>query len=114
MITIYGIKNCDSVKKAIKYMKNNDLDYEFVDFRETPILADKIADWVTKAPIEKLFNTRGTNYRTLKLKELNLDDKGKEAWLVKENILLKRPVIEYEGKVIVAFNEVEYDTIFKP
>lgn len=113
MITIYGIKNCDSVKKALKYMKNNDLAYEFVDFRETPIEAEKIADWVQKSPIEKLFNTRGTNYRTLKLKELNLDAAGKEAWLVKENILLKRPIIEYKDKVIVAFNEAEYDTIFK-
>jgi len=113
MITIYGIKNCDSVKKAIKYMKSNALAYTFVDFRETPIQADKIAYWVTKSSIEKLFNTRGTNYRTLKLKELNLDDAGKEAWLVKENILLKRPVIEYGDKVIVAFNEKEYDVIFK-
>ena len=113
MITIYGIKNCDSVKKAIKYMKSHDLDYTFVDFRETPIPANKIAHWISKAPIEKLFNTRGTNYRTLKLKELNLDDEGKEAWLVKENILLKRPVIEYEDRVIVAFNEKEYDEIFK-
>ncbi len=94
-------------------MKSHNLTYTFVDFRETPISADKIAHWVTKAPIEKLFNTRGTNYRTLKLKELNLDDAGKEAWLVKENILLKRPVIEYEDKVIVAFNEVMYDELFR-
>ena len=113
MIKIYGIKNCDSVKKAIKHMKNNDLAYEFIDFREIPIGADKIADWVTKAPIEKLFNTRGTNYRTLKLKELNLNDEEKQAWLVKENILLKRPVIEYDGKVIVAFNEKTYNSTFK-
>jgi len=113
MITIYGIKNCDSVKKAIKYMKTNALPYTFVDFRETPITAAKIAHWITKTPIEKLFNTRGTNYRTLKLKELNLDDAGKETWLVKENILLKRPVIEYNDKVIVAFNEEVYNKVFK-
>jgi len=113
MITIYGIKNCDSVKKAIKYMKNHNVTYTFVDFRETPIAADKIAYWITKVPIEKLFNTRGTNYRTLKLKELNLDDAEKEAWLVKENILLKRPVIEYEDKVIVAFNEAVYNEMLK-
>ena len=112
MITIYGIKNCDSVKKAIKYMKKHQLDYQFVDFREHPIGAEKIAQWLTKVPIDKLFNTRGTNYRTLKLKELNLDDAEKEAWLVKENILLKRPVIEYGDKVIVAFDEKHYDTIF--
>jgi len=113
MIKIYGIKNCDSVKKAIKYMKSHNLSYTFIDFRESPIGADTIAYWLTKVSIEKLFNTRGTNYRTLKLKELNLDDTGKEAWLIKENILIKRPVIEYKDSVIVAYNEEIYDALFR-
>jgi len=94
-------------------MQANDLTYAFVDFKETHIDAEKIAYWTSKAPIEKLFNTRSTTYRTLKLKALNLDDAEKEAWLVKENILLKRPVIEYDDKLIVAFDEAEYDRIFK-
>lgn len=113
MITIYGIKNCDSVRKAIKYMKSNDLTYDLVDFKETTIDAQKIAQWLEYVSIDKLFNTRGTTYRTLKLKELNLDADGKEAWLSKENMLIKRPVIEYNEQVIVAFNEAEYNEIFK-
>ncbi len=113
MITIYGIKNCDSVRKAIKYMKNHNLPYAFVDFRESPIDEKKIATWLEKVSMNTLFNTRGTTYRTLKLKALNLNDEEKKIWLSKENMLIKRPIIEYHDKVIVAFNEADYDTIFK-
>ncbi|HIM94405.1 MAG TPA: arsenate reductase family protein, partial [Campylobacterales bacterium] len=60
-----------------------------------------------------LFNTRGTKYRDLKLKELDLDDDGKIEWMAKENYLIKRPVIEYdEGKVMVAYNEDIYRDTF--
>ena len=113
MITIYGIKNCDSVKKAVKYMKSNTLSYTFVDFKETPVDAPKIATWVKKVPISKLFNSRSSTYKTLKLKELNLDDEQKQIWLTKENILIKRPIIEYQDRVIVGFNESEYENVFK-
>ncbi|MEA2027535.1 MAG: ArsC/Spx/MgsR family protein, partial [Campylobacterota bacterium] len=58
--------------------------------------------------INVLFNNRGTKYRDLNLKELNLDDNGKLKWLCKENMLLKRPIVEFEDNVIVAFNEDEY------
>ncbi len=59
--------------------------------------------------MKQLFNTRGTTYRTLKLKDLNLDDAQKLSWLCKENMLIKRPVIEYsQDKVLVAFNEEVY------
>ncbi len=94
-------------------MKNHDLPYTFVDFRETPIDEKKIASWLEKVSIDKLFNKRGTTYRTLKLKELNLDEQEKKAWLSKENMLIKRPIIEYQDRVVVAFNEADYDEIFK-
>ena len=113
MIKIYGIKNCDSVKKAIKYFKNNDLDYTLIDFKETKVEEETIASWLKQVEISKLFNTRGTTYRTLKLKELNLDDTQKETWLAKENMLIKRPVIDYQEKVLVAFDESAYDALFK-
>jgi len=80
-----------------------------VDFKTTPVGCDTIDRWLQHVPINKLFNTRGTTYRTLKLKELNLDDAGKRAWLCKENMLIKRPVIETDdGKVIVGYDEIRY------
>ena len=108
MIKVYGIKNCDSVRKAIKFLKNNGIDYEFIDFRETPVSDTEISNWLEHTDIKTLFNTRGTTYRTLKLKELNLDDEGKKTWLSKENMLIKRPVITLDNDVIVGYNETLY------
>ena len=108
MIKVYGIKNCDSVKKAIKYLKNHHIDYEFTDFREAPVSDTEISKWLEHSDIKTLFNTRGTTYRTLKLGELDLDDIGKQKWLVKENMLIKRPVIELDNDIIVGYNETLY------
>jgi Spx/MgsR family transcriptional regulator len=109
---LYGIKTCDSVRKARKFFKDRGIDYDFVDFRETPVKEETISKWLEKVSIDSLFNKRGTTYRTLKLKELNLDDEGKKAWLAKENMLIKRPVIEYENQVITGFDEKRYEEIF--
>ena len=108
MLKIYGIKNCDSVRKAIKFLKTNDISYEFIDFRETPVDGAAITSWLKSTNIKTLFNTRGTTYRTLKLKELDLSDQEKQKWLEKENMLIKRPVITLDNKVIVGYNEIVY------
>ena len=108
MLKIYGIKNCDSVRKARKYLKNHAIAHTFIDFRETPVSLEEIESWLTKTDIKTLFNTRGTTYRTLKLKEMNLSDEQKVTWMAKENMLIKRPVILYENKIIVGYNESQY------
>ena len=108
MIKIYGIKNCDSVRKALKFLKLESLPFEFIDIRETPVSLSTIESWLLHTSIKTLFNTRGTTYRTLKLKELNLSDEQKVTWLEKENMLIKRPVITFENNVIVGYNETQY------
>jgi len=113
MIKMYGIPTCGSVKKAKKFFNDNNIEFEFIDFKKNPVGCEKIEEWLKQVSIDKLFNNRGTKYRTLKLKELNLDKEGKKEWLCKENLLIKRPVIEFDDKVIVAFNEEEYKKIFK-
>ena len=110
---VYGIKTCGSVKKALKFFKDHGIAYEFVDLKKEPVGCEKIDSWLTKVDMDILFNNRGTKYRTLKLKELNLDNAGKREWLCKENLLIKRPVIELDnGEVIVAFDEERYAEIF--
>ncbi len=111
-ITIYGIKTCSTVSKAIKFMKANEIEFDFVDYKKESVGTDKINQWLEQIEIKVLFNTRGTKYRTLNLKELNLDNIGKVEWMAKENYLIKRPVIEYEDRVIVAFDEDIYRDIF--
>lgn len=112
MIKVYGIKTCDSVRKALRFFKDNEIEVDFFDFKKETPTSETIDSWVEKSDLNLLFNSRGTKYRTLKLKELNLDVNGKIEWLKKEPMLLKRPVIEYDGKVMVAFNEDIYKETF--
>lgn len=110
---VYGIKTCGSVKKAVKFFNDRGIEYEFVDFKKTPVGCEKIDEWIQKVGIEKLFNNRGTKYRQLGLKDLGLDDEGRRQWLCKENLLIKRPVVELDDqRVIVGFDEKLYEEIF--
>jgi len=113
MIKVYGIKNCDSVKKALNFFKNHNIDYELIDFKTNSVGCETIYSWLKKnSDIKTLFNTRGTTYRTLKLKELNLDDNAKVEWLCKENMLIKRPVVDNGKNITYAFNEELYKERF--
>ncbi|MCD6172708.1 MAG: arsenate reductase family protein [Sulfurimonas sp.] len=112
MIKVYGIKNCDSVKKAISFFKQHNLSYELYDFKKRFVPCDIISSWLSQSDIKTLFNSRSTTYRTLKLKELNLDDNAKLEWLCRENMLIKRPVVEFKSNLLVGFNEENYKGVF--
>jgi len=112
-MTIYGIKTCSTVGKARKFMKEHNIDFDFVDYKVESVDEEKIREWLKQLDINILFNNKGKKYRDLGLKALNLDDEGKIKWMAKENYLLKRPVIEYaDGKVLVAYDEEIYKETF--
>lgn len=108
MIKVYGIKNCDSVKKALSFFKKHNLECSLQDFKTDPVEIEKVESWLQHVDMKTLFNSRSTTYRTLNLKELNPSDEEKKDWLSKENLLIKRPVIEVDNKVLVGYNENEY------
>lgn len=112
MIHIYGIKNCGSVKKAFQFFDAHSLAYTFHDFKTSPVSRDVIQNWVDRSDVATLLNTKGTTYRTLNLKSLDLDENGKIGWMAQENRLIKRPVIEYEGTLLIGFNPSQYEGIF--
>lgn len=112
MVAVYGIKNCDSVKKALSFLKKNAIEYRLHDFDKEQASCALIESWLEKVDMDTLFNSRSTTYRTLKLKDLALDDKAKLEWLCKENRLIKRPVVQYKDKIIVGFNENMYQGVF--
>ena len=112
MIKVYGIKNCDSVKKALSFFKTHDLAYELQDFKIEPVKCDKVSFWLNTVALKQLFNARSTTYRTLKLKEKNLSPKEQIQYLCQENLLIKRPVIEFKDSVTVGFNEENFKGIF--
>ncbi len=112
MLQIYGIKNCDSVKKALKFFKEHSINYELIDFKSTPVHCDKITSWLNHVEMKVLLNSRGTTYRTLQIKTLDLDDNAKKQYLCEHNMLIKRPVVEYKDQVLVGFNLKEYEGVF--
>ncbi|TQV62366.1 MAG: Spx/MgsR family RNA polymerase-binding regulatory protein [Sulfurovum sp.] len=112
MMKVYGIKSCGSVKKALNFLKSHEIVFEFIDFKVTPVDEVKIKEWLENVSMERLLNTKGTTYRTLKLKEMNLNDEQKIEWMAKANNLIKRPVIEYDGGIEVGFDEALYSSVF--
>ncbi len=112
MITVYGIKNCDSVKKALKFLNEHKIDYSFVDFKQTPQNTENIKNWCGIVSVDLLFNKRGTTYRTLSLKDRTLERDDKIALMAEHNMLIKRPVIEYNDQLIVGFDLTDYQGVF--
>ena len=112
MIKVYGIKNCDSVKKALSFFKKHNLEYKLHDFKIDPVSCDRVSCWLKEIDIKTLFNSRSTTYRNLKLKAMNLDEAAQQEWLCKENLLIKRPVVEFNKKIIVGFNEENFKGVF--
>ena len=108
---VYGIKTWDSVRKALRFFKDNNIEADFFDLKKEIPASTSIKSWIEKVGVDLVFNSRGTKYRTLKLKELNLDENGKFEWLCKEPMLLKRPIVEYDDNVLVGFKEDKYESL---
>ncbi|MBN2895928.1 MAG: arsenate reductase family protein [Campylobacterales bacterium] len=111
MITLYGIKSCGSVKKALAFFKEKGIEVRFVDFKSTPVGCEKIDEWLRLSNLETLLNTKGTTYKTLNLKAQNLNDAQKRDYLCSHNLLIKRPVIEVGQRLIVGFDPNIYEGI---
>lgn len=108
MLTLFGIKNCDSVKKAKKFLDAHGIEYTFCDFKESPVDTSVIKEWLNKTTMQKLFNSRSTTYKTLGLSKESLDDEKKVALLAEHNLLIKRPVLQSDTLLLVGFKEDEY------
>lgn len=104
MFTLYGIPNCDSVKKAKTLLAELNISYTEVNLKKTPISKEEIEDFASKAGINLLLNTQGTTYRKLGLKSLNLGNHEKIEWMHKEQTLMKRPILKKGDSVMVGFD----------
>lgn len=111
MTHIYGIKSCGSVQKALKFLDEHSITYTFHDFKTVPVSREKVETWAAQVPLSTLLNTKGTTYKTLGIKALELDDNGKLEWMGNHNLLIKRPVIEYKNQLIVGFDPSYYEGI---
>lgn len=107
---IYGIKNCDTVKKALKQLDTQGSQYEFVDLKTSELSADLLRDWLSQQP-QTLVNKRSTTYRAVKADWLAAEnDISKQIELIQANpTLIKRPVVEVADKtIIVGYDAARY------
>ena len=105
-IQLYGIPNCDTVKKARKWLDAHGLDYTFHDYKKEGADAAKLSSWSDAAGWEVLLNKRGTTFRKLdEADKADLDRDKAIALMLQHPSMIKRPVVEYDGGVLVGFSE---------
>lgn len=109
---VYGIKNCNTVKKALNWLTDHHIQFEFHDFKKLGVSDEKITSWQEKRPWESLINKRGTTWRRLSPEIQELADNSASARrLMRENTsVIKRPVIENGQDLLIGFDEIEYST----
>jgi arsenate reductase len=114
MIKLYGITNCDTVKKARKWLDNNGIEYEFVDFRKTPLSTAQLKNWAAAIDWQTLLNKRSRTWRELPDSQKDPLNKTKALTLMQEiPTLIKRPVLEKDGEILVGFQDSEYQSLFQ-
>ena len=109
-IRLNGIPNCDSVKKARKWLDAQGLEHVFRDFKKDAPLAVEVGGWADATGWEVLLNKRGTTFR--KLDEGEKADLTRDkaiALMVQHPSLIKRPVLEHDRGLLVGFNEAEWE-----
>jgi arsenate reductase len=109
-ITIYGIKNCDTMKKARAFLDKKGVAYEFHDYKTQGIERARLEGWAKKAGWEALLNRAGTTFRKLPDKDkANVTEKKAMALMLAQPSMIKRPVLELPGgKLLVGFKPEDY------
>jgi arsenate reductase len=123
-ITLFGIPNCDTVKKARTWLEQESIPFTFHNFKKDGLKQAQVEVWLQKIDLERLINRKGTSWRALtEAQKLQADEREKAIALVLANpSLIKRPVLQIDqdingsnklAHVGVGFNDQQYQTIFK-
>jgi Spx/MgsR family transcriptional regulator len=113
VIELYGIPNCDSVKKARKWLESEGIDFTFHDFKKEGVTASQLEDWIGKAGLDVVLNKRGTTWRKLpdEIKQ-DLDHDGAVQLMTDNPSMIKRPVlVRQDGSVQIGFKPEQYAEI---
>jgi arsenate reductase len=103
---VYGIRNCDTMKKAFAWLDARGIEYEFHDYRKSGVPPGKLRDWSARAGWEKLANTRGPTWRKIpEDRRADLTEARTLALLADNTSAIRRPILEAGGKLLVGFDE---------
>ena len=115
-MTVYGIKNCNTVKSALDWLKKSNVEFDFHDYKSKGITEAKLKDWSKQVGWESLVNKRGTTWRQLDeaVQKKITTESAAIALMKDKNSVIKRPLIEENGKVLaLGFDEDLYRKTFK-
>ena len=106
MLTVYGIANCDTIKKTKKWLESNSIDFTFHDYKKLGCDAAPAAQFVNQFPLDELINKRGTTWRKLSEEEQqNLDPKSALVLIQRETSIIKRPIIHSGDQWLIGYDE---------
>jgi len=109
-VTIYGIKNCDTMKKARAWLDQRGVAYAFHDYKTAGIERARLEGWARQVSWETLLNRAGTTFRKLPDKDRDgLTEKKAIALMLAQPSMIKRPVLDIGGRLLVGFNPAEYE-----
>ena len=112
-VIIYGIKNCDTMKKARSWLDSNSVEYVFHDYRKDGLDRRMLNGWLKTLTWEELLNKRGTTWR--KLPDSTKESMNKSAavsLMLEQPAIIKRPLLERDGELMLGFNEENYARVF--
>ena len=114
MIKLFGIPNCDSVRKARRWLDDRGVAYHFHDFRKDGLNEALLAGWIRQAGWEVLLNRKGTTWRQLPPeRRAGIDTERARALMLELPTLIKRPVLQTGGNLEIGFDADRYATLFK-
>jgi arsenate reductase len=113
MTTLYGIKNCDTIKRARDWLESRKIAYNFHDYKTQGIDKPTLEGWIGKVGWEPLLNRAGTTFRKLPdADKENVTEKKAIALMLAQPSMIKRPVLEAKGKLTVGFKPDDYKKLF--
>jgi len=112
MIVVFGLKTCDSCRKARRWLEDSSLAHRFVDLREDGIAQETLAHWIDAVGWERLLNRRSTSWRQLvESDRQGLDAERALALMETTPALIKRPVFDADGRILVGFDDAVRRTL---
>ena len=114
-VTLYGIPNCDTIKKARNWLRDHQIDYQFHDYRKQGVDDALLQSMAAQLGWESMLNRRGTTWRTLPEAQKSDIDEASALRLMRDNpAMIKRPVLALDSGMHIAFSDQQYQEIFDP
>ena len=113
-VIIYGIPNCDSVKKVMQWYDQHQITFKFYNYKKTPVTEDKLKKWCSQIDWKILFNTKGTTWKKIapQFEGKTISQQIAIKIMLENNSIIKRPVVEIKKSLLVGFDEAVFAKTF--